>query len=169
MSDPLVDLGAVAKRVDAASPGPWTAEPHGHMRKGCRCISCTAITGWYIDHREALDCEDSAARDDAAKRASSWEEWPPGEVCTTPVLTYADADFGARAREDVPALLDENLRMRDLLSYLALHIGRYEWTQLTTEQKELLADVIEEKHRRMEAEDGLDYTSVPVHRWWRDD
>lgn len=168
MSDPLVDLGAVAKRVAVASPGPWEADAHDHYVKGCRCGSCRAITGWYIDHRQVLDCEDSAGRKTRENLVSPNEDWPPGETCLMPVLTYADADFAAQARTDVPALLDENLRMRDLLSYLALHIGRYEWRQLTTEQKDLLADVIEEKHRRMEAEDGLDYTSVPVNRWWRD-
>jgi hypothetical protein len=33
--------------------------------------------------------------------------------------------------------------LRDLIAALSLYIGRYEETQLTTEQKELLADVIE--------------------------
>jgi hypothetical protein len=49
--------------------------------------------------------------------------------------------------------------LQGLIGSLWLYIGRYEETQLTTERKELLADVIEERGDR---DEPLKYD-----RWWR--
>ena len=71
---------------------------------------------------------------------------------------------------EVPELVDENRRLRDLLSYLWLYQRRHTWTQLTTEQKELFADVVDEDHRVQDIEDGYvgtDMAYTPVDRWWR--
>lgn len=48
--------------------------------------------------------------------------------------------------------------LRDLIATLWLYIGRYEETQLTTEQKELLADVVEGHERDF---------SMTFDRWWQ--
>jgi hypothetical protein len=49
--------------------------------------------------------------------------------------------------------------LRGLIESLWLYIGRYEETQLTTEQKELLADVVEQ---RADRDEPYEYE-----RWWR--
>lgn len=49
--------------------------------------------------------------------------------------------------------------LRQLIAALWLYIGYYEETQLTTEQKELLADVVE---RTSSDDDQISYD-----RWWR--
>lgn len=50
---------------------------------------------------------------------------------------------------------------QDTLAALSLYISRHTWTQLTTEQKECLADAID-KDRQGEPD------LAPVDRWWRD-
>jgi hypothetical protein len=82
--------------------------------------------------------------------------------------------FPLRAAPLVETLDDELVRLRaehdqvaDLLAYLDLHIGTYEWKVLTTEEKELMADLIDESRRNMAAEEGQPISMTP--RWWRDD
>ena len=50
---------------------------------------------------------------------------------------------------------------QETLAYLELHIGRYEVSQLTAEQKDCLADAVDARYR---APWGLE----PYERWWRD-
>lgn len=50
---------------------------------------------------------------------------------------------------------------QDTLAALSLYISRHTWTQLTTEQKECLADAIDLDRQ---GEPNL----APVDRWWRD-
>lgn len=64
-----------------------------------------------------------------------------------------DSHEGCRTREAA---------MADLLTYLALHVGRYEWKVLTTEQKNLWADLIDE-HRAREYPNDFE----PMERWWQ--
>lgn len=52
--------------------------------------------------------------------------------------------------------------LEDLVCSLWLYTGRYEWTQLTTEQKELWADALD-KHQLAEYPDEF----TPQERWWR--
>lgn len=61
-------------------------------------------------------------------------------------------------------------RLKDLLYTLNLYIGYHTWTQLTNEQKELLADVLDEEYAKQDREDGYvgtDMAHQPVERWWR--
>lgn len=55
----------------------------------------------------------------------------------------------------------------DLLAYLDLHLGRHPWAQLTTRQKELLADLIDSEHVLHPG--GAEERPWFVARWWRDD
>jgi hypothetical protein len=82
-----------------------------------------------------------------SQHSKSATEWPNG------VPKISDAQ--RRRNLESPAAL------RDLISTIWLYIGRFEETQLTTEQKELLADVVEndEPQRNYEYE---------YERWWRE-
>ena len=51
-------------------------------------------------------------------------------------------------------------QLEDLICTLWLYTGHYAWKQLTTEQRELFADVLD----RRPQDDG-DFE--PVDRWWR--
>lgn len=64
-----------------------------------------------------------------------------------------DPDDHVRTRGDI---------QRETLASLSLYIGHHTWTQLTTEQKECLADAVDTEFRQND--DGID----PVDRWWRD-
>lgn len=55
--------------------------------------------------------------------------------------------------------------VNDLLASLYLYIGRYEWSQLTTKQKELFADRIDTSHAHTSEAGELH----EVDRWWRED
>lgn len=62
--------------------------------------------------------------------------------------------------EQRQANLQDPVALRDLVTTLWLYIGRYAETQLTTEQKELLADAVDSSHM----DDGH---PAEYHRWWR--
>ena len=51
--------------------------------------------------------------------------------------------------------LQDTEKLHDLISTLWLYMGIYEEQQLTTEQKELMGDVVERK------------SDVEISRWWR--
>lgn len=74
-------------------------------------------------------------------------EWPNG------VPKISDAQ--RRHNLESPATL------RELIATLWLYIGRYEEIQLTTEQKELMADIVE-------SDDSDRLTPFEYDRWWRD-
>ena len=59
-------------------------------------------------------------------------------------------------------LLTENDQLRDILCSLNLYIGQYEWTQLTTEQKNMLADVVDRERQQNFPDDH-----TPLERWWQ--
>lgn len=52
---------------------------------------------------------------------------------------------------------------RDLIATLHLYIGHHTETQLTTEQKELLYDCVEEWRAANDAPGAYE----PMERWWR--
>lgn len=52
-------------------------------------------------------------------------------------------------------------QLEDLIASINLYIGRYVETQLTTEQKELLYDIVEADYKRQ------DIYSSTLDRWWR--
>lgn len=58
----------------------------------------------------------------------------------------------------------ENVKLRELLCYLNLYTSYHTWTKLTTEQKELFANVIDEDRFEEYGEEDVH----PVERWWRD-
>lgn len=60
--------------------------------------------------------------------------------------------------DDLKGQIDEII---ETLLYIELHIGRHEWKQLTTSQKDLLADLIDERR----SAEYNDYE--PMERWWR--
>jgi hypothetical protein len=77
------------------------------------------------------------------------------------------------ARDVNPARIvyDPLLReIAEMLAYLDLHLGRHPWKQLTTKQKELLADLIDSDHV-LDEEHDYSPGNEPwfVARWWRED
>lgn len=79
----------------------------------------------------------------------------PHPVVITPVAGAASDEAASQARR-IEAL-------QDLVSTLNLYAGRHTWTQLTTGQKELFADVIDIDHARQDDDNGY-----RVERWWRE-
>lgn len=64
--------------------------------------------------------------------------------------------------EAVDEIMDEVVTpLVDLVTYLYLYMTRHTWTQLTTDQKNLLADLVDEWNRT-QYED-----SEPLERWWQ--
>lgn len=63
---------------------------------------------------------------------------------------------------DEEPLKSRSTLQQETLAALALYISRHTWTQLTTEQKECLADAIDADRQEIHDEVGT------VDRWWRD-
>lgn len=55
-----------------------------------------------------------------------------------------------------------------LVAYLDLHLGRYQWSQLTTRQKELLADLVDASSVIAAADDPGYGEPARTTRWWRE-
>lgn len=55
--------------------------------------------------------------------------------------------------------------IEDLLAYLDLHIVRYQYKVLTTEQKNMLADLVDASCAREAVEEGYAEART-VDRWW---
>ena len=86
----------------------------------------------------------------------------------TVLLLYREFTVADRK---IDAILDRVTydRQRELLASMWLYTNwRYVTKNLTTEQKELWADVIDEVHRAQEIEDGTPEDFWPVERWWRE-
>lgn len=66
-----------------------------------------------------------------------------------------------RKRRDRKALQARTQLMQETLASLSLYIGRHTWTQLTTAEKECLADAIDAEFR-----DGSGIGKTD--RWWRE-
>ena len=94
-----LDLDAIEARANAATEGTWRADSHSHIQNGCRCLSCYDDPTVY-QLSVFLDCEDVPRWDDDATRCTQ-----------SGFQTWADADFAAHAREDVPALVAEVRRL----------------------------------------------------------
>ena len=62
-------------------------------------------------------------------------------------------------------------QLEDLVATLDLYTSHHTWTQLTTEQKDLMADVIDARHAHLNAEEatppGACGAFDPHVRWWR--
>lgn len=63
--------------------------------------------------------------------------------------------------------------LEDLIATLWLYTGNQAWMKLTTEQKELFADVVDADHRRIDEAEGRapgePGSFTPIMRWWRED
>lgn len=55
--------------------------------------------------------------------------------------------------------------IEDMLAYLDLHIGRYQYKVLTTDQKNMLADLVDAGCKRLAKAEGWDEART-VDRWW---
>ena len=77
----------------------------------------------------------------------------------------ADTFMENRAAPTVPCGADPQPEVNDLLASISLYLGRYEWSQLTTEQKELFADRIDASRAISDEPDEFS----AVDRWWRQD
>lgn len=108
--------------------------------------------------------------------------WIPYETGNPPRHTFdcPGGGVGHRHAGSIPrvtpndVLRDKRMAMiADLVAYMDLHIGRYEMKQLTTEQKELWADLVDadawldaRKDPSMAEPDGV---PARTSRWWRTD
>lgn len=111
MNQPL-DLDQIEARANAATEGPWDVHAHAHPASGCRCLSCDdPIVGFTVDHPKALDCDDIVAARSAEGQLNPFRR-PLASCDHGPLLSYADADFAAHARTDVPAMAAEIRRLR---------------------------------------------------------
>ncbi len=119
---------------------------------------------------------------EAAVKAVLEQTFPPRLVLDTPKLTEEDwakalAEFDNTGRFVVmpPVRMagdaDRIEALEGLLASIELYIDwRYITRQLTTEQKELLADAIEAASARTHAADPVGAPEPrTVERWWRDD
>lgn len=75
--------------------------------------------------------------------------------------------WGSLSLDGIPDATDEVMTkvvqpLVEMLTYLELHVGRYQWTVLTTPQKNLLADLIDERRARDFPDDH-----EPMERWWQ--
>lgn len=106
-----LDVEPIRNRVAAATPGPWRPVGHEHGAVGCRCLSCHDTVGYLVDHPSALHCDDLVGSREAAGELNEFGK-PLSSCEMGPLLSWADAEFCAQAREDVPALLAEVDRLR---------------------------------------------------------
>jgi hypothetical protein len=83
--------------------------------------------------------------------------------CEECAITRCDAFPGECRREGSghDEQTEDLARAHDLIGTLHLYITRHTETQLTTEQKELLYDIVEARYRAHGISDE------PMERWWR--
>jgi hypothetical protein len=89
------DLIAELRRLHAlATADPWRIDPHSHMQRDCRCLSChDDATVWHTTNM--LDCDDVPVPDGGDQ-----------ERCDQVGYSLADAELITRMRNNLPALLD---------------------------------------------------------------
>lgn len=130
----------------------------------------------HDEQRPCLGCRETVTFDEDT---GCW--WIPYERGNPPVNTFTCRDrahvrhMGSPPRLD-PAEVARDPRLlliADLISYMDLHVGKYEIKQLTTQQKEMWADLVDSSNVLMAREDPsyADPTGIPrrVPRWWRSD
>jgi len=85
-----------------------------------------------------------------------------------PSVGYAGAEVWRQERREAQIRADERRQYEDLLGSIWLYIPwRFITRQLTTEQKELFADVVEAWSARLNENDPDEEPTSPE-RWWRD-
>jgi hypothetical protein len=113
----VIDLDRAEDLHQSTTPGPWDIQPHGHIRKGCKCMSCEAFTGWELRH--VLTCEEVAIKGNPDPGAGS--EWPPGDTCDSDVLRYEDAAFIVEAHRLWSAMCSELRAAREVINDVRPH------------------------------------------------
>lgn len=76
----------------------------------------------------------------------------------------------APAVADPPRRARTRAELEDLVCTLWLYLSDHTWKQLTTDQKELFADVLDEHHAHLDVQEATattDHAYSPVERWWR--
>jgi hypothetical protein len=144
MSEPL-DLDAIKARADAATEGPWESVVDDHGRGRVDASIWAKSIGYYI-----------------------------AEKVTSGPKHIADAEFMAKAREDVPALVAELERTQRLLKVMNGMISEITAVCMATEQeRDGLRDRVDDLERALDEEiktrdeyhdaaDRLAYTIAPV-------
>lgn len=94
----------------AATPGPWDTDPHAHLEKGCRCLSCHDSATVTLT-TNMLDCQDIPGSDDQTR-------------CEQSGYTWADAELIVWMRNSLPALLAETEQLREGGKYLGEIVHR---------------------------------------------
>ena len=109
-------LAEIEARAEAATPGPWEPAAHSHGADGCRCLSHDdEPVGWLIETPASLDCGELTAKKNASGKKNDFNREFSSCDDLSPLMTYADAEFFASARTDVPALVAEIRRLRAAL------------------------------------------------------
>lgn len=126
------------------------------------------------ERRPCLGCGGVVTYDDLA---DAW--WVPFEGGNRPVGTSTCAS-GGRHLGSLPRVTPERLAhdpvlrgIADMVSYMGLHIGKFHIKQMTTEQKEWWADLVD-ADALVKAEDDPTYLDPDgiasrAARWWRAD
>ncbi|WP_248581571.1 hypothetical protein [Nocardioides sp. InS609-2] len=137
--------------------------------------------GYQPVHDETQPCLGCGKTVTFSEDTGSW--WIPYERGNPPVGTFdcpggggvAGRHAGSVPRFDRNAVLrDQQLRViGELVGYMDLHVGKYQIKQLTTEQKELWADMVDATEWLQAREDPSSAypDGIPrrTPRWWRDD
>lgn len=101
---PKLDLEAIRRRAEAATPGPWVRwEEHGEIVASPPNREVFKNTPGEMRGGMGTVCEFEEDYDDPEDASYNWE---------------ANAEFVAHAREDVPALLAEVTRQRGVIQRL---------------------------------------------------
>ncbi len=118
-----LDLDAIQARANAASPGPWEAGQWWHIQGAqfCPCspewgpahVQRMSINGTMMDaHRHRMP----RPYDRHVIYTEPYKDGHPRSVVVTTeeygAMDPADAEFIAHAREDIPALIAEIVRLR---------------------------------------------------------
>lgn len=135
--------------------------------------------GYQPEHGEeqqCLGCRETVTFDEDM---GCW--WIPYETGNPPAHTFTCRNrahvrhMGSPPRME-PEEVNRDVRLRliaELVSYVDLHIGKYAIRQLTTQQKELWADLVDSAGVLLAREDPsyAEPAGVPprVPRWWRSD
>ena len=90
----MENLDSLRAKAEKLLAQEWFVDGHYHRRKGCICLSCHTLTGFQLESRFALDCEDVTSN---MPEYTDDLEWPPEEQCNQTVLTSDQAQFFARS------------------------------------------------------------------------
>lgn len=123
----MIDLDAIKARCAAATPGPWEAGDRYHLQGAshCGCLPAQGPLVW----EGVTNINGTRMKAHLHRRDEPW--WPYGitarvkdgayeavliETEEYGTMRQADLEFVAHAREDVPALVAEVERLRDLIT-----------------------------------------------------